>query len=157
MEAMEITRIREFKRAAGKPLLLDLLLAVVLSWAVLRKAALDDTVATSDALVAAVAFLAGPPRPDQAVTARRTAGGGGGGRFGGGAAGPVAAGGGARRGGGGQGGRGRRGGGHPWFAGGARRLPVLDRRAPKPPQGLGLRAHRVRAGLSDRRGGGRRH
>ncbi len=51
------SRILAWKQAAEKPVLLDVLLAVVLSWAVMKKAAVDGHPATGDVLVALAAFL----------------------------------------------------------------------------------------------------
>ncbi|WP_203839344.1 sensor histidine kinase, partial [Winogradskya humida] len=58
MDTWDLKRIKAFKHAAEKPLLLDILFAGVLSWAVLRKAAADDHVAMGDVIVAFVAFVA---------------------------------------------------------------------------------------------------
>ncbi|MFI5935381.1 histidine kinase [Actinoplanes sp. NPDC051494] len=59
METRDLARIKAFKKAAEKPLLLDVLLALVLSWAVMKKATVDGaTPALGDGLVALVAFIA---------------------------------------------------------------------------------------------------
>ena len=58
METRQIARIRAWKEAAAeKPVLLDVLLAFVLAWAVF-KATVDDRVTPSDFMVAIVAFVA---------------------------------------------------------------------------------------------------
>lgn len=57
MDSSETAGIRVWRRAAGKPLLLDMLLALVLAFAVLKAAAVDRAT-TGDVLVAGVAFVA---------------------------------------------------------------------------------------------------
>ncbi|MGA5299153.1 sensor histidine kinase [Nucisporomicrobium flavum] len=58
METRHFARMRAWKEAAAeKPMLLDVLLAFVLAWAVF-KATVDDRVTPSDVLVALVAFVA---------------------------------------------------------------------------------------------------
>lgn len=57
METRHIARLRAWKEAADKPLLLDILLALVLALAVF-KATVDDRVGPNDVVVAGVAFLA---------------------------------------------------------------------------------------------------
>lgn len=57
METRHIARLRAWKEAADKPLLLDILLALVLALAVF-KATVDDRVGPNDFVVAGVAFLA---------------------------------------------------------------------------------------------------
>ncbi|AGL18524.1 sensor histidine kinase [Actinoplanes sp. N902-109] len=57
METRDLARIKAFKEAAHKPLVLDVLLAFALSWAA-TKAAVDGRPATGDIVVAVVAFLA---------------------------------------------------------------------------------------------------
>ncbi|TCC00473.1 two-component sensor histidine kinase [Micromonospora zingiberis] len=58
METRNAVRFSALRQAVGRPLLLDLLLAVVLSIAVLRKAAEDGQPAFGDMLIATVAFVA---------------------------------------------------------------------------------------------------
>jgi signal transduction histidine kinase len=57
METRDLARMKAFKEAAHKPLLLDVLLALALSWAGL-KAAYDGHPAAGDVVVAVVAFVA---------------------------------------------------------------------------------------------------
>ncbi|MEV4641043.1 histidine kinase [Actinoplanes sp. NPDC049548] len=57
METRHIARLRAWKEAADKPLLLDIVLALVLAFAVL-KAAADNSVTGNDVVVAGVAFVA---------------------------------------------------------------------------------------------------
>ncbi|MGI5176538.1 sensor histidine kinase [Dactylosporangium sp. CA-152071] len=57
MDASETALTRVWRYAAGRPLLLDMLLALVLAFAVLRAAA-DDRATNGDVIVAGVAFVA---------------------------------------------------------------------------------------------------